>query len=292
MTLYEELRMPYLQGICETCNNLLSQTMTEELSEIAQAKLQASMQAIRDTDYQKEEIRKALQTAILKGFKHVRRSNADITPDTIGLFVTFLLEKLTKNVEKMMIFDPLVGTGNLLLTVANNLEKEVVPVGVDNNIESYQLAESMFDMMEYEEGLYFQDTFTFKHVIADAIITDFPASKPENGKYFPYEVLKFHHANLQPGGFCISIIPNDFFEVAGNGEFKTVLAPLYQVVGLVTLPDTMFKTMGKSILILQRQADSIKKITKVLVAEIPSFQDPKAVNEAIIRIDAWFKENL
>jgi len=190
------------------------------------------------------------------------------------------------------LFDPLVGTANLLLTVADNLEKEVVPLGVDNNIESYKLAESMFDMLEYEEGLYFQDTFTFKNMISDAIVTDFPASALEDGKYFPYEVIKFHHANLQPGGYFIAIIPNDFFEIAGSDDFKTVIASLYQVIGLIKLPDSMFKTLGKSILILQKLGDAVKKIKKVLLADIPSFQDPKAVNEAIIRMDAWFTENL
>jgi len=192
----------------------------------------------------------------------------------------------------LSILDPLVGTGNLLLTVANNLDKKVVPTGVDHDIESYHLAEAMFDMMEYPEGLYFQDTFTFRHFIADAIITDFPTSVPVDGKYFPYEVIKFHCPNLREGGYFVGVVPDDFFEVEGNAEFHELIRSLYQVIGLVKLPETMFKAMGKSILILQKRGEDVRPIRKALLAEIPSFQDPHAVNEAIARMDAWFKENI
>lgn len=58
------------------------------------------------------------------------------------------------------------------------------------------------------------------------------------------------------------------------------------------LPDSMFKAMGKSLLILQKRDEWVQPPSKVLLAEIPSFQDPNAVNEAIRRIDAWFMENI
>jgi site-specific DNA-methyltransferase (adenine-specific) len=196
-----------------------------------------------------------------------------------------------KEQNKIVLFDPLAGTANLLLTVANNLEKDVTPVGVDHNHESCQLALAMFDMLDYEEGLFFQDTFTFRNLVADAITTDFPFSKSIDGLYFPYEVLKFHHQNLRSGGYVAAVIPNDFFEVAGADEFKMIIKELYNIIGLVKLPDTMFKGLGKSILILQKNGVDVPKIEKVLLAEIPSFQDPSAVNSALIQINNWFQEN-
>jgi site-specific DNA-methyltransferase (adenine-specific) len=292
MKLYEELKMPYLQSITETCNNILSGSVTEELSLEAKTTLLSAMKTIHDTTFQKEEIRKALQLAILKGFKHIKRSNEDMTPDTIGLLITFLLEKLTKGEKSMLLFDPLVGTGNLLVTVANNLDKTVVPVGVDADLESFHLAESMFDMAEYEEGLYYQDTFTFKNLIADDIVTDFPLSKSKGNTYFPFEVIKFHHQNLKEGGYFIAVIENDFFTNALAKEFHQIIESMYQVVGLIQLPETMFKQMGKSILILQKQGKNVRKLQKTLLAVIPSFQEPQAVNEAIGRMNQWFKENI
>jgi site-specific DNA-methyltransferase (adenine-specific) len=180
----------------------------------------------------------------------------------------------------------------LLLTIANNLKQDVSPIGVDRDRTGFHLAETMFDLMQYPDHLYFQDTFTFHDVQADAIVTDFPFSKPENKTYFPYEVIRFHQANLRPGGYFLGIVPNDFFEVEGNQAFHEIVQSLYQIIGLVKLPDTMFKAMGKSVLILQKRDEWVRPLAKVLLAEIPSFQDPKAVNEAIRRIDAWFMENI
>jgi len=291
MLLYEELKTPYLQGLTMACNAIISGIAPEELSLDARTKIESALGALNEKEFDKEETRKAIQLAILKGFKHIRRTNEDITPDTIGLLVTFLLEKLMREHSKLVLFDPLAGTANLLLTVANNLEKTVTPVGVDNNHESCQLALAMFDMLDYEEGVFFQDTFTFRNLIADAITTDFPFSKSIEGKYFPYEVLKYHHRNLRTGGYVVAVIPNDFFEVAGADEFRTIIKDLYNIIGLVKLPDTMFKGLGKSILILQKNEEDVPKIEKVLMAEIPSFQDPAAVNNALIRINNWIQEN-
>jgi site-specific DNA-methyltransferase (adenine-specific) len=292
MALYDAFRTPYLEGIAETVNNLLAGSIGQALPAETKSRLLLSLQAIRETEYPKEEIRKAMQLAILKGFKHIHRPNGDITPDTIGLLVAFLLEKLVPKAEKLTLLDPLVGTGNLLLTVANNLQKTVIPAGVDRDIESYRLAEAMFDMMQYPENLYFQDTFTFKNFTADGIVTDFPTSVSMDGKYFPYEIIKFHHANLREGGYFVGVIANDFFEVEGNAQFHELIRSLYQVIGLVKLPGTMFKALGKSLLILQKRGEGVLPVRKVLLAEIPSFQDPNAVNEAIGRMDAWFKENI
>ncbi len=292
MALYEELHTPYLDGISESANNLLSQSIEQDVLPETKQKLNRRLTMIRTIEFQKEEIRKALQLAILKGFKHVRRSNEDMTPDTIGLFATFLLEKLLPGNQPITLLDPLVGTGNLLLTIANNLKRDVIPIGVDRDPIGFHLAEAMFDLMQYPDHLYFQDTFTFHDAQAEAIVTDFPFSRPEKGTYFPYEVIRFHHANLRPGGYFLGVVSNDFFEVEGHQVFHEIVQSLYQIVGLVKLPDSMFKAMGKSLLILQKRDEWIQPLSKVLLAEIPSFQDPNAVNEAIRRIDAWFMENI
>ena len=294
LALYEELGTPYLDGIAETINNLMAGTVGQRgLKPVTRTRLSESLKTLRETEFQKEEIRKAMQLAILRGFKHVRRPNGDITPDTIGLLCVFLLEKLYAGAKKLVLLDPLAGTGNLLLTIANNLSIETVPAGVENDIASYRLAEAMFDAMEYpDEGLYFQDTFTFRHFQADAVVTDFPIEKPQRGKYLPFDTIRFHHENLVPGGYFLAVIPDDFFEVEGSGDFRNLLKDLYQVVGLVKLPATMFKQMGKSILILQKRQEGMDMITKVLLAEIPSFQDPEAVNEALRRMAGWFSDNI
>ncbi len=289
---FEELKTPYLDGITEAVNNLLSGSVAQPIKSASKRTIEALLKKANAVEFQKEEVRKAMQLCILKGFKHQKRTNADITPDTIGLFMAFLVEKLYPKKEDLVLFDPLIGTGNLLTTVANQLKVKTTLIGVESNIESYHLAEAMFDMMSYGDELYFQDTLLFHHLEADVIITDFPYSLPTNGSYFPYDVISHHHNNLKTGGYFIGVVPNDFFDVPGADMFKDVIKELWQVTGLIKLPDSLFKVMGKSIFILQKTGDDVKKLEKVLLADITSFEDEETLQNQITKINQWFKANI
>lgn len=65
----------------------------EELSSEKQLKLQASYESIELENFSNEEIRKGLQLALLKGMKHGIQVNHQMTPDSIGFIVAYLLEK-------------------------------------------------------------------------------------------------------------------------------------------------------------------------------------------------------
>lgn len=289
---FNELKMGYIEGITEAVNNLLSDSIEQPLSQDSFNKLSGLLVRIKSTNFQKEEVRKAMQLCILKGFKHQKRSNEDITPDTIGLFIAFLVEKLYFNAKNLIIFDPLVGTGNLITTVANQLKIPTQLIGVESNIESYHLAMALFDMMDYGEELYFQDTKLFYNISSDVIVTDFPYSIVEKGSYLPYDVINHHYNNLKTGGYFLSVIPNDFFEVPGAEVFKDVIKDLWQVIGLVKLPDSIFKGTGKSIFILQKNGDSVKKLDKALLADITSFEDEDLLQIQIAKINQWFRANI
>jgi len=289
---YDELKIPYLDGITEAANNLLSGTVEQTVSKPSKQKIEDLLILVLAIDFKKEEIRKAMQLCILKGFKHQRRSNADITPDTIGIFIAFLLEKLYAKNTSLILFDPLVGTGNLVTTIANQMDKEMHLIGVDSNIESYRLAEAMFDVMDYGDNLYFQDTLLFHHLEADAIVTDFPNSQVESGSYFPYDVINHHYNNLISGGYFIGIVPNDFFEIEGSDMFNDVIRDLWQVIGLIKLPDSIFKGIGKSIFILRKSNENLPKPEKVLLADITSFEDEETMQVQIAKINLWFKTNV
>lgn len=289
---FEELNISYLEGIAEAVNNLISDSVEQILSKESISKIKKQLIILKSIDFQKEEVRKAMQLCILKGFKHQKRTNADITPDTIGIFVSFLVEKLYPQANTLVIFDPLVGTGNLITTVANQLKINSQLVGVESNIESYHLALAMFDMMDYGDELYFQDTLLFYNLKSDVIVTDFPYSFVENGSYFPYDTINHHYNNLVEGGYFIAIVPNDFFEVPGSDMFKDVIKDIWQVVGLVKLPDSLFKTIGKSIFILQKNGESVQKLEKALLADITSFEDEDLLQIQIAKINQWFKVNL
>ena len=64
------------------------------------------------------------------------------------------------------------------------------------------------------------------------------------------------------------------------------------MVGLVKLPDSIFKTIGKSIFILQKNGESVRKLEKALLADITSFEDEDLLQIQIAKINQWFKANL
>lgn len=288
---YDELNLGYLEGITLSVNNLISDAIEQNITHESVSKIKLLMDKLKDNDFKKEEVRKAMQLCILKGFKHQKRTNADITPDTIGLFMAFLVEKLYPKNKELLIFDPLVGTGNLITTIANQLKIPVSLIGVESNIESYHLAQAMFDMMDYGDELYFQDTLLFYNLRSDVIVTDFPYSSFENGSYFPYDAINHHYNNLSVGGYFLAVIPNDFFDISGSEVFKEVIIDLWQVVGLVKLPDSLFKSVGKSIFILQKNGESVRKLDKALLADITSFEDEEVLQIQIAKINHWFKAN-
>ena len=290
--LYEHAKTPYLQGIVEACDALHAGGVGMEMPEPARQRAGALLKRAMGIDFQKEEIRKALQLAILKGFKHARRPNTDTTPDTIGILVAHLADRLLPARAELILFDPLVGAGNLIVTVANHLDRPARLYGVERDLTVYKLAEAMFAMTDRGDDLYLQDTFTFEGLAADVIVTDFPPSAPaEDGSYLPYDVIRHHRRNLNPDGWFLGIVPNDFFTIPGADVFRTVIADAWNVVGLVKLPDAMFKGSGRSILILQNAAGGAKAPAKVLLADIPSFADEEAASRAIRAIDAWFAGN-
>ncbi|MFA5006233.1 MAG: hypothetical protein WC509_02010 [Candidatus Izemoplasmatales bacterium] len=290
--LYEHLKTPYLQGVVEACDAIHAGDVGPEMPEAARRAAALAIGRAMGVDFQKEEIRKALQLLILKGFKHARRPNADTTPDTIGILAAHLIAKLLPGTDPLVLFDPFVGTGNLIVTAANHLDRPAALYGVERDMTSYKLAEAMFAMTDRGDDLYLQDTFTFEGLAADVILTDFPlAAVADDGGYLPYEAIRHHRRNLKPDGFLLGVVSNDFFSIPGADAFRTLIAGSWNVVGFIKLPDSMFKGMGKSILILQNASGGAIAPAKVLLADIPSFEDEEAAARAIRGIDIWFTEH-
>lgn len=101
--------------------------------------LEALLQTLEDTldgkfEWQvvgatKEDMRKAIQIAILKGMRKSAQPNHQMTPDTLGLIVSHFVEQCFEEELKdrtISLVDPALGTGNLLFTVMNALEGKVV----------------------------------------------------------------------------------------------------------------------------------------------------------------------
>ncbi len=283
--LYHNYQKPYIEGMNEAFNYLLDGDFEGEYSEEDISKMSALREIVTDFKFSREEVRKAVQLGMLKGYKHTYSSNSLITPDTIGIFIGYLLKKLYKqNIHSIL--DPLVGSGNLVYTVLNHIDGDAKVYGVDNDVVKCNLARNLGDLMDYENEMFYQETFTYVDKGFDLVLTDMPIS--EDTPYFPYQVINHHMNALKDGGYFISVIENDFFEKQGNDIFKKEIDKKGYIFGLIKLSESLFKSNPKSILIIRKKGEGVLPHKDFFLVDLPSFNDIDDFNETINKIDNWF----
>ena len=288
--LYEVFKKPYFELIEMTVKNILAGEVLCELEDPNDLKkLKKIYKKLEGVDFTVEDVRKAMQSNILRGFKEMKIPNGNTTPDTIGIFMAYLITKMCPNKE-ISIADPLCGTGNLLFTVANYLDKDSKLYACDNDLWMTKLTSMMSDLLSLHTEVFFQDTLNLNLSNIDALVFDMPHSEIENDKYFPYEAILHYKNMIADGGCMIGMVENDFFNYDKNQEFKKKLLEDMTIVGLTELPDEMFKAVKpKIILVLQKK--KFKEGTKCFMVKLPSFTNVNLFNEALLDIEAWFEKN-
>lgn len=282
--LFETLNTPYLEGLVKTCENILANSVDSGDQELDK-RLLALINEVTDIDFNREEIRKAFQYACLKGYKHQNFANDMITPESIGIFFSYLVEKLY-NLNDMLILDPLVGTGNLVTSVANNLNKNIEIIGIDINSAICNLAQALFGMLEYGDNVYCQDVNTFKNISADLIVTDF--SGVNNVEIF--SIIKHANSLLKKDSFLISVIDNVFFADNRLKDFIFEVKDHWHFFGMIVLPKSLFKNNEKSIFIMQSVGENFVRPEKFLVAELPDLSSERDMIKVISQLNDWFKK--
>ena len=96
-----EKELSYLEALAATGDNISNgEIMQDHLSEMAQKKLQKMYDKIMAVPYAKEDIRKAFQLACLKGMRNNVQPNHQMTPDSIGMLLSFLIGKFMEKKER------------------------------------------------------------------------------------------------------------------------------------------------------------------------------------------------
>jgi len=286
--LYHNYNKSYIEGMNEAFNLLLDDKVDGTYKQEDMDTLRGLKKVLIDLEFEKEEIRKSVQLGMLKGYKHTFSSNALITPDSIGIFIGYLVKKLTYERALKTIFDPVVGSGNLLYTVANQLDGEYRMIGCDNDIIKCNLARNLGDLLDYENEIFYQNTLEFYQQGFDLIVADLPLH--EDGPYLPYQMINHHLDSLVSGGFFFVLIENDFFEQIGNEIFKEEVNSKAQIFGLIKLSETLFTQKPKSILILRKKGKDVKVMKEFLLVDLPSFNDIDGMNITIDRINEWITQ--
>ena len=287
MHLYEVNKNPYLESMNLAFQYLLEDEMDFPLDEESMKIVQEEKQKVTDVEFQSEDIRKAVQLGLLKGYKHMNVSNAFLTPDTIGLFMSYLIKKLYKEPIKF-ILDPMIGTGNLVYTILNDLQQDAKVLGVDLDPLKCELARNLGDLMDYENQIFMQDTRSFFANEMDLIVFDLPIQE-ETNPYLPYQVISHHLDTLASEKFMFVVIENNFFEQPKMDVFKKELDEKAHMFGLIKLSDTLFKNAEKSILILQKKKEKEDKLEDFLLIDLPSFEDQEGMASTIQQIELWFQ---
>ncbi|OCA91384.1 hypothetical protein A8F94_05880 [Bacillus sp. FJAT-27225] len=307
--LQEELACTYLEALAETGENLFhGSVLQDEVSELNEKRLKKSYQTIRLESYSKEERRKAFQLAILKGMKENVQPNHQMTPDSVGMLMGFLVQKFVKN-PSFRILDPAIGTGNLLTTVINQqIHKQVDAVGLEIDDVLIKLAYVNANLQQHEVQLFNQDSLQqiFSDPV-DVVISDLPVGYyPDDDRASEYELSASeghsyaHHLFIEqsmrqtkPGGYLFFVIPNGLFESPEAPKLNDYLKQTAHIQGLLQLPLSMFKSKqsAKSILILQKSGPGTKPPKQVLLAELPALTNQTGTEAILSKINQWIAEN-
>ena len=284
-TLYELNKRSYFDLFFESVKNILESDLTTHYDEEADAKLLRIYSRLSDKDFTPEDIRKALQSIIIRGLNEEHEVQ-DVTPDTIGFLMAYLISRLHQGRE-VSILDPLAGTGNMLLSIESHLNMNVSLFAIENSKLKINILKSMADLCQTIVEIYFQDTLNIKMKDMDFVVFDIPTSYTLD-PYFPYYLVLHHLESLKDDGYMIGLLPNDFFEHDNDMMFKEGLSKIGRVYGIIELPDSFFKSSPKSIIIFKKNT---LKDKNCLMVKLPTFDDEGAFDNVLQQIEDWFLKN-
>lgn len=306
----KECQLSYIEAVAETGENIFQGSILQEnLSEITEKSLKRKYETINIETFDKEELRKAYQLAILKGLKEGAHPNHQMTPDTIGLFLGYLVNKFVANQKDISVLDPAVGTGNLLTTILNYLPKERVDsYGVEVDDLLIKLAYINANLQEHPVQFFNQDSLESLLIDpVDIVVCDLPVGYyPNDIKASKYELKAdeghsySHHLFIEQSmkhtkesGYLFLIVPNSLFDTKESPKLNQYLREVAIIQGFIQLPLSLFKDEkhGKSILILQKKGENSIPPKQAMLAELPKFSNKEAMSSIMKQIDQWFREN-
>ncbi|WP_040229194.1 class I SAM-dependent methyltransferase [Bhargavaea cecembensis] len=259
-------------------------------------------------DATKEEVRKAIQLAVLKGMKANAQPHHQMTPDSIGLLAGYLADRLSKGRPYLSLFDPAAGTGNLLFTVMNFMDGRTAASAVELDDLLIRIAAATADLLAQPVSLYHQDALRPLMVDpVDFVVSDLPVGyypddenaagfklKSDEGHSYAHHLfIEQSMRHLKPGGHGIFIVPANLFESRFATQLHTYLKDEAQIVGVIALPPGLFKSQdhAKSILILKKPDASPGPKPEVLLANAPDMTNARAMESFFAKVDAWAAEN-
>lgn len=315
--LQKELQVSYLDALIETGDNLLAKEVhVEDGLPTAEIKtrleeLYANAQLAGLTTEQRRQV---MQLLLLQAYKQEKiQANHQMTPDTIGFLVEYLLEKVLPKKQGLALLDLTVGTGNLLTAILSKLNQNGWPkiqaYGVDNDDTLITLASMATQIEQISVDLFHQDALdSLLLPKVDVVVSDLPVgyypldervtqfkTRAKKGHSYVHHLLIEQAVNqLKPAGFGIFVVPKGLFESPeAKGLLDYIQANAY-LQGMLNLPQDLFASRRgqKAILLLQKHGTGAKQAKQILLGDFPSFKHKEQFQAFLGQIDYWERNSL
>ncbi|WP_204206571.1 class I SAM-dependent methyltransferase [Mammaliicoccus sciuri] len=257
-----------------------------------------------------QERRKAFQFAYLSLLKEeVIQPNHQMTPDSIGFILSYLVNLFNKNKKELNIVDIASGTGHLSATInEQNQDKTLMHHLIEVDPVLQRVSIHLANFLEIPFDVYPQDAIMpLPLEEADVIVGDLPVgyyplderSKEmklgfdEGHSYSHYLLLEQAVTATRPGGYVFLIVPTNIFEGEEVKQLQKYIATETEMQAYLNFPNSLFKTeqSRKSLLILQKRDPGNTKSVEVLLANIPDFKAQSQLQTFLSEVDEWMKEN-
>lgn len=312
----KQLDLSYFDALIEALSDLLENQINgkEEIDDSTVAELEKLYRHLDLSEFSSEEIRQVIQLLLLGSYKKERvQPNHQMTPDSIGYLITFLIEKITSNEKINSMLDLTVGTGNLLAVILNNLKvlenQNLKAYGIDNDDTLLAIADVSLALQRINNvELFHQDALdNLMLPQVDLVVSDLPVG------YYPLDerVAQFethaaeghsfaHHLLIERGiekltenGWGLFVVPSGIFETKEAQPLLKMIQKNGYLQGLLNLPRELFvsEKSRKAILMVQKKGDHAHQASQILLGDFPSLKNKKEFNGFLDEVNAWVKEN-
>lgn len=317
--LKKELDIPYLEALIHSAENLIDNGSVYNDDHALAAEVVEQLESLyKDVKLEKfnpENIRKAMQLAILRGMKEdYVQPNHQMTPDSIGTLIAYLIELIAEPKNKVHLADLSVGTGNLLLTIHHFLkqvpDREIELTGVDNDELMLSLASTNSTIQRTPIRLLYQDALMNLFIQpADVMVADLPIGyypleetikeydtrfTGEDEKSYSHYLLIEQSINyLVDSGYGFFLLPNQAFNDENISVLVNYLKEVGYIQGVINLPQEIFanEASRKSVFVIQKRGPGAKQVKEVLFINAPDFKDLDAMKSFLGEITKWKQEN-
>lgn len=254
--------------------------------------------------------RKAFQFAYLSLMQEENiQANHQITPDSIGLILGFLVQRFTQDKEELHVVDIASGAGHLSAAVKEVLTETTIMhhlIEVDPVLS--RVSVHLANYLEIPFDVYPQDAIMplpleeSDIVIGDLPIGYYPVDErskemklgfEEGHSYSHYLLIEQAVNALKGAGYAFLVVPSELFSGEHVKQLEKFITTETEMQAFLNLPPTLFKNekARKSILILQKKKAEVTKPVEVFLANIPDFKNPQQFQGFITELNQWMDTN-